>query len=411
MKILLLGTDQGNFIFQLCKSIRAHSQAFQFFTIGSLSLKSDEPLTNHISTIPNRATPWSFVRAVIRSLFDKTFWEVFVYILLIERKLGKLAHFVYHWNRERAVFYTHGSFRNMDIFQFHYIQYSYLRMIHFVPKEKKVICTFWGSDLLRTGDSFNHYFVSKSLERADVITVQSPELREVLLAKFGRHLKTKVQALKFSAERKLYDEIDSLTPERIEHGAAALRLRNDRVNIIVGHNASPFNQHLAIVQALAKMKYKDRVYLTFPFAYGIDPVERKGYIAEIGRLLDGASFEYQIMEGYLSWVDVAIMRVRGDIMIHTPESDALSGAATEAMYAGNMLVTGDWLPYGPFVRSGLVYWKISEFDELPALIDGMVVDLPAFKARCADNREQIRAHFFPEVTSVAWVDLLRKLEG
>jgi glycosyltransferase involved in cell wall biosynthesis len=409
MKILVLGTSQGNFIYQLCKSIRENDPSFEFFALDSLRLNKGDALAEHITLIPQRVTPLRFAEACLRSLGEKTCWDTLSYILLLERKPGKALHFLYQWNKELALFLANDRFRDMDAVHFHFIQYSYVRPIHFVPRDKKVVCTFWGSDLMRTGDSFNHFFVGRALERADAITIQSTQLREMLLAKFGRNLKRKIEILKLSAEKTLYDRLDALTPESTDTTARALGIRRDRTPIVVGHNASPFNNQVLIAKALGSLKDKQRVQLIFPLMYGATPEERASIKAQLEETLVADGFDYLFLEEFLSWDQLAVLRKLGDIMIHLPDSDALSAAITEAMYAGNAVVTGSWLPYGPFAEAGLRYWTLNDLSELPERVESLLVNLAAAKQECAGNRQRVREHFFPEVTSRGWIRMFSEV--
>ena len=75
-----------------------------------------------------------------------------------------------------------------DLYHFHFCVSKSFRYLDVVPADAKVICSYWGSDLLRSSGLFEYAHQMRALARADVITVQSVEMREILLSKFGRDL-------------------------------------------------------------------------------------------------------------------------------------------------------------------------------------------------------------------------------
>jgi hypothetical protein len=97
-------------------------------------------------------------------------------------------------------------------------------------------------------------------------------------------------------------------------------------------------------------------------------------------------------------------------MINMPETDALSGAATEAMYAGNLVLTGAWLPYKIFQKFGLHYKALDSFSEITELIDAHLNKNRLISdSQANENRENIRKYLFPSATVKPWVKIYNTL--
>ena len=412
-RIFVLGTNQVNFIYLLAKSIKALDAGIAFSSLSFNFGRAKPP--DDLNTVfdpiyPRAFNPVCFLVSIVRSLGQAIFWRILLFILFVEFKPAKAVFFWYQWNMERS-FFLKENLSDVSIYQFHYMQYSYIRPVWFVSKKAKVVCTFWGSDLLRTSDPLNHFIVQKALERADAITTQSEELREIVLAKFGRSLRPKVRILKLTLDTAIVDKIDELKGLDRSEILVKLGLPEARVVILAGHNASPFNNHKAILEAVNSLKpeVKKDVLVVIPFAYGSGELQMTDYRKGLEELIRKSPVSVRFLNHHLADEQVAMLRIAVDIMVHIPDSDALSGAATECMYAGNVLITGSWLPYGPFRRAGLFYKECDSPGDLREVMNAAIENLDDEKRKSSENREQVRAHFFPEKTAAQWISMFYDL--
>ena len=81
----------------------------------------------------------------------------------------------------------------IDIYHFNFCTPSNIFEIFFLQKRAKTIFTFWGSDLMRVNGAENVYLMTRALKKVTVITVQTPEMAEMLYCKYGRDLKKKLR--------------------------------------------------------------------------------------------------------------------------------------------------------------------------------------------------------------------------
>jgi glycosyltransferase involved in cell wall biosynthesis len=290
-----------------------------------------------------------------------------------------------------------------DLWHFHFCTAHSLRYLDAAPPATPVICSFWGSDLLREAGSENHWVVRRALRRASAITVQSVELREVVLSKYGRALRPKVHCCRFVLPQRLFEEIRRGTtrPEARAHARRRLKLPPDKILVALGHNGDPANQQLAAVAALGQLPdaTKRKLLLVFPMTYGHEP----GHAAKVAAACAAHGLAARIFDRFLSWEALAALRIGMDLFVHVPESDALSGTVLEALYAGNRVIVGAWLPYGPYRRAGLPLVEVAEIEELATVLPRVMAEPPLPPETLKERRERIAAHFFPAAITPAWL--------
>jgi glycosyltransferase involved in cell wall biosynthesis len=288
------------------------------------------------------------------------------------------------------------------------MQYSYLRELFLVPKGKKIVCSFWGSDLLRTNDILNFYFVKKALNRAAVITCQSEELKEIVLSKFGRNLADKIQIALFPVYEKIYDSMDLNynNQETIDLFKSKFNFSKDKINILIGHSGSIANNHLKIINALQNSKNIDKIHLVINLNYAITAKEKEAYKLELIDALKKLDCSYVILEKFFVNGELAISRLASDIFIHAPISDALSGTMLELLYASNIVITGSWLPYKTYRKAKLDYFEIYNFLELSEKLDVIIDNFDNEKEMMLKNKQSIRDYFISESVAKNWSQIL-----
>jgi hypothetical protein len=103
-------------------------------------------------------------------------------------------------------------------------------------------------------------------------------MREILLSKFGRHLFPKVHCVRFPVDEKFYRLLDETLNhlERVDAFRRELNVPDGRLLVTVGHNVNPANNHLAIIEALARLPASDKsaAIWVFPMTYLKDESHR-----------------------------------------------------------------------------------------------------------------------------------------
>jgi hypothetical protein len=272
----------------------------------------------------------------------------------------------------------------------------------YIPSTTKVICTFWGSDVLRTSGVENQFYIAKLLKRADTITSQSLEMREFILAKYGRIFKDKFKKAMFA----LPDTVFRIIDQNLDKSEARIQFCNkvgipvDKKIIVIGHNGSKYNNHIEIFKSLLNSKEFDLFdyNILFPFTYMPDGPKLK---TELALLIDNYS-NCVILENYMSWQELAELRMSTDFYIHAPQSDAMSGALTEMIYAGAVPIVGSWLPYQNYDRFGIELLRVDNFKEIPGVI--LKENMPQ-----TEVRKIINNHLRGSAITDNWIEIYNSL--
>jgi glycosyltransferase involved in cell wall biosynthesis len=274
-------------------------------------------------------------------------------------------------------------FDGFDLYHLHTLFVKGLWQLDLIPLEKPIVLSIWGSDLLRVAGEYEYGRQLAALRRASLVTVQSLELREILLAKFGRELGPKVRLTTFGSARlpllKTRPSDARLDAFRAEQG-----IPKREFTVVLGHAATPFDRHLEMLAALSRLPdaWRDRIAFILPMAYG----GKSDYVDSVRATIAKSPLNAVVLPAMLNDEQIVCLRHLSDAMVYLPESDALSGSVQEAIYAGASAVVGSWLPYNTRLRrSGVFYRDVVSFDELPLMI------VEALSNRAADREAIARS--------------------
>lgn len=279
-----------------------------------------------------------------------------------------------------------------------HISLQYVRERHYflahLPSEIKIVTSFCGSDLLRTGYRIGIHHL---LKRASKITLQRPFMKEILGFIYGHELKHKVNYVLYGSDNRHFDLVDELNinPDKDKIKGIIykwMNIPNERCLIQIGHNSSPANQHDDIVLQIKKLpkEIKDSIALILPATYGGATINLEGL----------NDVPYYILDRYLSIDELVLLRSCINIYIHLPISDALSGTLMELVYSGASIITGKWLFYSHLDEVDASYLDINCLEELPSAVERIVssrgLDLKS------PNRELIKSKYSNEGASKTW---------
>lgn len=408
-KILLLGSVQPNFMNQLYHNLP--NFGFDNLDIYILSDKEEYLKNNYFfkHTLIEKNIKISFFERL------KYHYKVLKKILLSElfldirvRGLKKLG--VIFKERIESLAFVEKKIipHKFDLIQLYYCYRNHI--VTYLPKSQKLLVSVWGSDLFRYSGVYNYYFQSKIFDRADKISIHSVEMKEVLLAKFGRHLFDKIRIALFPQDVKLYKEITKISNKDLDDFKEKYHIPKNKIVIAIGHNAKRENNQLKIIEQIAKLDklIKNKIVCIFPLNYSNNKKEE--FASEINKICKQNDILSVTFTNFFDIkeqpVEFAAFRKIQDVVIHLLISDALSHYITEAMYAGSILITGAWLPYGTFRRTGLDFKEIEKIDNLSPLLSNILEDgIGKHKPNIEKQQKAIEKKFFPEPTSKMWVEL------
>jgi hypothetical protein len=161
----------------------------------------------------------------------------------------------------------------------------------------------------------------------------------------------------------------------------------DKIVIVIGVNSDPNCQHLKIISEIKKINtsWFEKLILVVPMTYG------KYYdnIQNVKKFLKNYPIHSIVLEHFLPDEEIAILRLVTDIMVHLPRFDQLSGAMQETLFAGNIVITGSWLPYQVFKDHGIQFLEIDALKRIPDILTTLLSDITRFKKLCSSNEQAI----------------------
>jgi hypothetical protein len=419
MNVFSIGSSQANFLKELYGQISSNTNGkFEFTLSGEMKFSDDIKYSGDDlvksrlidKEIPkNQISTWKLFFILItntRSLASSIPLKEEIAFLFFKKKLSAKGIFYelkkilldrYIGNR-----YIRPLFKDYQVIHVHFLMLNNIKYAWYIPSTIKVICTFWGSDVLRTSGVENQFYLAKLLKRADTITSQSLEMREFILAKYGRIFKDKFKKAMFALPDNVFKNIDQI----LDKNEARIKFCKksgipiDKKTLVIGHNGSKFNNHIEIFESLLDSKEFDisNYTILFPFTYMPDGPKLKN---ELALLIENYPNCF-ILENYMSWQELAEFRISTDYYIHAPQSDAMSGALTEMIYAGAVPIVGSWLPYQNYDRLGIELLRIDEFDEIPDLI-------LRHNSRKNDFKEIINNHLRGLAITNNWIGIYNSL--
>ena len=124
---------------------------------------------------------------------------------------------------------------------------------------KRIICTFWGSDLFRKSEKELLKY-RKNLKRTDIIMLSTIEMKERFISVYGQEYQSKIQIIRFGVDGLKYIDSNLISNSEAKESFA---IPNDKTVVTIGYNGSPAQNHLKVIDALRKMpeEIKNKIYI------------------------------------------------------------------------------------------------------------------------------------------------------
>ena len=288
--------------------------------------------------------------------------------------------------------------RRFDLIDFHCFISSRIPLMR-ACKAKGVTydITPLGSDILRS----SRELLDEQAEGFDGCRyIKAPgNLQEAISKAYGGRYDGKMKTV-------FWGQGDFETIDSVKHGAVqafrnGLHLRDGDITVCCGYNAFRAQQHIRILEALATLpeELKRRVSVLLPMTYPSD----SAYVAEVKTVADKAGLRHKIFDSYMTAEDVAALRLTSDVVVNMQITDAFSGSLQGHLYAGGVLVIGDWLKY-PMLDDIGAYYVTTNFDALAEELRNVLTDLPEYKRRCEDNRDKLAGLTSWRAVTPAWAE-------
>lgn len=250
---------------------------------------------------------------------------------------------------------------NVEMVNIHSSRWYYLLILHSL-KKRNFIITFYGSDFYRTSNFIKN--IQKPLyEKAKFLTFTNPQTKKSFL-KYYKKYNEKSFVCRFGLRTLEY--IDKNRDKEKFEVKEKLGYAQDKTIVTCGYNSTKEQQLISIIENIKKLPKRtlDKVQFIFPMTYGDNE-----YKKEVLDILKNCNFNYKVLEDFLVGDENAYIKLASDIMINVLKTDSFSGSMQEFIYAGNIIITGDWLPYELFEKKGIQFIKIDNLHKLHIVIE------------------------------------------
>ncbi|OEY71666.1 glycosyltransferase family protein [Salegentibacter salarius] len=404
-KVLILGINQSNFLDPLYSSIAKKNSNLNFSLNSYRQIKNGTAKFNYAKVYNTeliKLSNFSFFKAVMRFSFTKLFWQILLFELSRRSSFSKMKKQIKDFSICKFKVDKYLIPNNFDIYHFHFCIPENLIPIYFLPKEAKIICSFWGSDLLRRTGLSNVFYVSKALKRAKSITTQTVDLSQILLAKYGREFEKKINVVPFILDRSIFDQIDIIKEKKAQINTfkSSYGIDLEKIVIAIGHNGFEENNHLRIIDELEKLPEGLLVNCTFVLhiSYGGNSY----YHEKLNAKTKESHLNFILIEKFFEVKEMAILRLATDVLIQAPITDALSAAMTEVLYSENTVITGGWLPYDILFRNDINIYSFDFFHQLGPRLSEILKGFEKLKSKNTDNPRKIRKLLLSESITDEW---------
>ena len=204
------------------------------------------------------------------------------------------------------------------------------------------------------------------------------------------------------------DEFSKIQDKDAESICNSLGIPMGMCNIVCGTNARKEQQHLEIINQIKKMNKgsRDKCCFIFPVTYG-EPYQ--GYLDLIKRELEKLNIRYVLIRKYMNPNEMARLMSVSDVLIHIQTTDQLSSTMLGYMYAGKVVITGKWLPYGGLRDNKIYFLDIDNVGNLAEGLSNVVNNYSLYHDRCAGNTDAVYKMSSWDSASTQWYDVYERL--
>lgn len=253
----------------------------------------------------------------------------------------------------------------------------------------RVVGLAYGSDILRRNKSHD-FLLRFGLKRLDVVAATNDNVLDELLASFPFLASRSPQVIRFGLPS--FDELLKIEHVSPAQAKTALGYDADSILICLGYSASQGQRQIELITFFASRvaDFSNYVFVV-PVQYGSEEVVSAVVTkcaeinARIGRNLFIPLTEFHDIK------KLALMRRATDVLINHSVSDAFSGTVQEVLYAGNLVLAADHLPYEKMPGYGSAIRAYATLDNAAASLapDALAVWRHEVTATSSKTRAQL----------------------
>lgn len=269
-----------------------------------------------------------------------------------------------------------------SLIDFHVFTKIYDEIINHFLTKKVVKITIWGSDFYRV-DDFRREQQRAIYKKCDSIQLLTKNMKSDFVD-YYKDFEKKIKIANFGViQFNIMDEVKKKISGLPKFKNVTF---SDKLTIVCGYNGSEAQQHKIIINALNQLDLvsKEKIFLIFPMTYGGD----KKYIKKVEHELELLNIPFLLLKDLLTNKQIAQLRLETDIVINIQITDAFSGSLQEHLYAENLLLTGEWLPYS-ILDENQIYYRKCTLKNISSQISDCINNFDLYKKDTIGNREKM----------------------
>ena len=271
-------------------------------------------------------------------------------------------------------------------------------------KTKKLAISVWGDEIFKKSDKIlKKYRAYYSL--ANSITVSTKAMYEAFLNTYGDEYTDRISMNKFAIGE--FDIIDQVKKNvQREEICKEFGIKDPQKKVVlVGHNGRSSQRHHELTKALKKLssEHLSNITLLYTMTYGVKDEE---YMKTLEKDVQELGCDYVILRDFLDEIKIAKLRIISDVLLHAQLTDAFSASIQESLYAGAVVINGNWLKYTDLPNSEERLLEYENFDDLVLKLQDVLENMSSYKEKFKDNQEVLRSISSKEVTTRAWKQAL-----
>lgn len=227
----------------------------------------------------------------------------------------------------------------------------------------RVICTFYGSDLLLKTDK-QLKRIEKFFSKIDTFSMATDNLINRFKEIYGEKYNDKIKKVTFGLSNlNCLDNLDKNKDYKEMFG-----ISKNKLVISIGHNACVEQQHISVLKkiALLSSQMKNKIAIILQLTYGNGT---ESYIKNVETEAKKIGCPIVILRKYMNGEEIANMVAATDVYINSQESDAMSGAMLEYLYGGTIVLNPSWIDYTELKKVNCDFIQYNTFDDIPMIIE------------------------------------------
>lgn len=415
--VLVAGIGQTNYIFQLYGNIGPKLQNFKFNSINlekfgnsDIENKAKQIFDENYQYKFNFCSIFQILEALLIVFSAKYFWKD--HFVSIAETGWKHLKYGFYLTKRHVSAYHYAKFidrhAEAQIIHVHFPSHAHALFINYLRENYQIILTYWGSDIFRISNRIDHEIQAQLLPTSTLITVATPEMKFALITRYGSGFEDKIRIARFIHDSTFYGLAHNFMQDRYWKTSYLNKkgIPENKKIILFGHNAYKENNHLAFLDTLKLIppEILKFYHIIFPLTY---PKHQNSYIKKIQSYSNDIPVTFTYLTEFLSWEDMAKLKIISDVYIHAPTTDGLSAFLTEFFYTNNIAIVGSWLPYKTFLKYGINYLEFNNFNEL----NDILKNLESNRIDVSNNKSIVSEKFNSQIISEEWLKVFKDLSN